>query len=72
MIDGVYSSFDPPNPNGDLTKQIKEALLNNPLIQATLEDLQKFTECADDNIDMLDPETWKDTPYSFPRARALI
>ena len=71
LLDGAYKSFKPPNPNGDITAQLKEVLMNNRLIQDILEDLQNFAECADDDIDMLDPATWENTPYSFPWAQAL-
>eukprot|EP00956_Cyclotella_meneghiniana_P010989 scaffold15408_cov41-Cyclotella_meneghiniana.AAC.7 len=63
LIEGTLDSFKPPNTNGDVTAQLKDKLMNHPLIQSLLEDLQQFSECASDDIDMLDPETWKDTTY---------
>eukprot|EP00956_Cyclotella_meneghiniana_P020348 scaffold35756_cov21-Cyclotella_meneghiniana.AAC.1 len=72
LTDGAFNSFDPPNANGDKTAQLKEALLNNRIIQDMIEELRQFTECEDDEVDMLDRNTWRDTPYSFERAEAMI
>lgn len=53
--------------------QLKEYLMSNTLIQSLLDDLQKFAESTGvDTLDMLDAETWHETPYNFERARRLL
>jgi hypothetical protein len=73
LIDGTLNQFTPPIQNSDPTSQLKEQLLEHPLIQELIEDLKDFANCdSDDSIDMLDSETWKNKPYNFQRAEALI
>eukprot|EP00956_Cyclotella_meneghiniana_P026149 scaffold55872_cov78-Cyclotella_meneghiniana.AAC.1 len=54
LTDGAFDSFDPPNASGDKTAQLKEALMNNRIIQDIIEDLRQFAECEDDEIWALD------------------
>jgi hypothetical protein len=59
--------------NSVSSEEDKEKMRNNPLIQDLMEEIQAFLECEAD-VDMLDPATWKNTPYAkeFARAEELI
>lgn len=59
--------------NSEVTEEVRQQMLENPLLVDLFDDLKQFAECtADDNIDMLDSKTWEGKPYKFERAEELI
>jgi hypothetical protein len=61
------------NTEAEVTEEVRQQMLENPLIVDLFDDLKQFAECtADNNIDMLDSKTWEGKPYNFERAEELI
>jgi hypothetical protein len=54
----IDNNDEPSNANTDATEQVRQRMLEDPLIKDLLPDLQQFANCtADDDIDMLDSKT---------------
>jgi hypothetical protein len=55
-------------------EQAKLAMQDNALIKDLSSELTTFMECEDDSVDLLNTETWKDTPFAaeFKKAEDLI
>jgi hypothetical protein len=56
-INNTPTNDTPSNANTDVTEQVRQRMLDDPLIKGLLPDLQQFANCTDDDTDMLDSKT---------------